>query len=496
MGTIVSETKTKQQQQHAVCIPFPVQGHVNPMMKLAKLLFTNGFHITYVNSEYNQRRLIKSRGPDSVKGLPSFRFKTIPDGLPPPSDSCSDGGGTQDVPALCKSFSENGLGYVRDLLAKLKEESEESWDGTAPPPPVTCIVTDGIMTFALEAAREIGIPGVVFWTGSACAYLAGFQLSQFIDKGITPLKDTKLLTNGYLDTEIDWIPGMEGLRIRDFPSQFITTDPDDYMLKFIQQETQRARNEASAVIINTFQELELRVLHTLSSYLPRIYCLGPLQLLGDSLKSIGSNLWKQEPDSIDYWLDSKPPNSVVYVNFGSITVVTAEQLVELGWGLANSGQNFLCVIRPDLVLGESAVLPPELVEETKNRGLFPSWCDQERVLGHPSIGVFLTHSGWNSTLEGIINGVPMICWPFFSDQPTNCWFSCNKWGIAMGLIDSDVKRNGVEELARKLMEGVEGKKLKKNVMELKSLAEEAAIGRSPKNLENLIQNVLLTSPKC
>lgn len=292
---------------------------------------------------------------------------------------------------------------------------------------------------------------------------------------------------------------MEGMRYRDFPSQIRTTDPEDFMLKFIQQELQRAGKQASAVIINTFQELESRVLDALSSYLPPIYCLGPLhllenQLLGDSLKSIGSNLWKPEPECID-WLDSKPANSVVYVNFGSITVVTANQLVEFGWGLANSGQNFLWVIRPDLVSGESAVLPPELVEETKNRGLFSSWCDQERVLRHPSIGGFLSHSGWNSTLESITNGVPMICWPFFSDQQTNCWFSCNKWRIAMELIDSDVNRNEVEKLVMELMEGLEGKKLKKNAMELKRLAEEAAVAISPKNLENLIQNVLITSPK-
>lgn len=488
MGTI-SETKTK---HHALCIPFPAQGHMNPMMKLAKLLCTNGFHITFVNSEYNQRRLIKSRGPDSVKGLPSFRFETIPDGLPP-----SDSYATQSIPALCESFSKNGLDSVRNLLAKLNKQSSERSDA---PPPVSCIVTDGAMTFAIEAAREIGIPGVVFWTASACAYLAYFQVSQFIDKGITPLKDASLLTNGYLDTVVDWIPeALEGMRLRDFPNQIRTTNPDDYMLKFILQETQRA-GKASAIILNTFQELELRVLHALSSYLPPIYCIGPLQLLENQLiddntsllKSIGSNLWKPEPECID-WLDSRAPHSVVYVNFGSITVVTADQLVEFAWGLANSNQDFLWIIRPDLVSGESAVLPPELVEESKGRGLFSSWCDQERVLSHPSVGGFLTHSGWNSTLESIINGVPMICWPFFSDQQTNCWYSCNKWGIAMEM-NSDVKRNEVENLVRDLMEGVEGKKLKKNVMELKSLAEEAA-GRSPKNLENLIQNVLLISPK-
>ncbi|KAK3016292.1 hypothetical protein RJ639_007612 [Escallonia herrerae] len=67
---------------HAVCIPFPAQGHINPMLKLAKLLHRKGFHITFVHTEFNHQRLLKSRGPDALRGLSSFRFETIPDGIP------------------------------------------------------------------------------------------------------------------------------------------------------------------------------------------------------------------------------------------------------------------------------------------------------------------------------------------------------------------------------------------------------------------------------
>ncbi|KAK9930491.1 hypothetical protein M0R45_027528 [Rubus argutus] len=76
----------------------------------------------------------------------------------------------------------------------------------------------------------------------------------------------------------------------------------------------------------------------------------------------------------------KAPNSVVYVNFGSITVMTNEQLVEFAWGLANRNMTFLWVIRPDLVAGKSAIVPPEFVEVTKGRSLLTSWCPQEQVL--------------------------------------------------------------------------------------------------------------------
>ncbi|CAI9291519.1 unnamed protein product [Lactuca saligna] len=103
-----------------------------------------------------------------------------------------------------------------------------------------------------------------------------------------------------------------------------------------------------------------------------------------------------------------------------------QYLLEFCWGLAKSNCPFLWIIRPDLVDGKSVVLPPEFLEEISSRGMLASWCPQEQVLYHPSIGGFLTHSGWNSTIESISSGVPMICWPFFAYQLTNCWSCCNK----------------------------------------------------------------------
>lgn len=192
----------------------------------------------------------------------------------------------------------------------------------------------------------------------------------------------------------------------------------------------------------------------------------------------------------------KEPNSVVYVNFGSITVMTPQQLIEFAWGLSNGKQTFLWVIRPHLVVGDSAVLPPEFMRVIKERGLLKSWCPQEQVLNHPSIGGFLTHTGWNSAIESVSSGVPMVCWPFFSDQPTNCRFCCTEWGIGMEIM-SDVKRDDVESLVRELMEGEKGKEMKKKAVEWKKKAEEAttgAAGSTSMNLDKLINQVLL-SPK-
>ncbi|PKI63346.1 hypothetical protein CRG98_016234 [Punica granatum] len=195
------------------------------------------------------------------------------------------------------------------------------------------------------------------------------------------------------------------------------------------------------------------------------------------------------------WLDSKKAKSVIYANFGSIATVTPEELVEFAWGLANSKQDFLWVIRPDLVADESAVLPPEFGAETKDRGLVASWVPQEEVLEHSSVGGFLTHCGWNSILESISNGVPMLCWPFGADQPTNCRYCCTEWGIGME-IDGKVKRHEVEMMVRELMSGEKGGAMRDKATEWKSLAWEAVGpgGSSRVNFDRMIEEALL-SPK-
>ncbi|EXB75354.1 UDP-glycosyltransferase 85A1 [Morus notabilis] len=464
---------------HVVCIPYPAQGHVNPMTNLAKLLHHKGFYVTFVYTEFNYKRLLRSRGPNSLDGLPSFRFESIPDGLPE-----SDADATQDIPSLCESTSKNCLAPFRQLLSKLNSSPDI--------PPVSSIVSDGAMTFTLEAARELGVPEVVLWTTSACGFLAYLNYRQLIEKGVTPLKDASYMTNGYLEnTVINSIPGMKDMRLRDFPSFVRTTDPDDIMLNFLDVESQRAK-QASAVVLNTFDDLEKDVLDSLSSILPPVYTVGPLALLVNQIpdknvRSIGSNLWKEDPYCLE-WLNSKKPSSVVYVNFGSITVMTSEQLVEFAWGLANSQKTFLWIIRPDLVVGDAAIVPPEFVSETKDRGLMPSWCPQEQVLGHPAIGGFLTHCGWNSTIESISCGVPVICWPFFAEQQTNCRYCCRAWGIGMEI--ENVERGNIERLVRKLMDGEKGKEMKKRAMEWKKSTEDS-IASSQLNLDKMIEQVLL-----
>ncbi|CAN1834239.1 7-deoxyloganetin glucosyltransferase [Linum perenne] len=409
---------------HVVCVPFPAQG----------------FHVTFVNTEYNHRRLLKSRGSSAFESLSSrFRFETIPDGLP-----LSDEDVTQDASSLCESTKRTCLGPFKRLVSKL---NDATLGGV---PPVSCVVSDCIMGFTLKATEELGIPNVMFWTASACGFMACLNYRQLLEKGIVPLKDASYLTNGYLDTPIDWIHGMEGIPLKYMPSFVRTTDPNEFMFNFAMGEVENARN-ASALIINTFDKLEGEFIESLSPIFPPIYTIGPLH----------SNLWKEELGCLE-WLNQKEPNSVVYVNFGSVTVMTSHQLVEFAWGLAHSGKPFLWV---------------------------------RKVLKHPSIGGFLTHCGWNSTLESLTSGVPMICWPFFADQQTNCWFVCYKWGVGLE-IDSDVKRDEIDKLVKELIDGEKGKEMKERALEWKKLAKDATqveVGQSYLNLEDMINKILLSN---
>ncbi|KAK2420013.1 7-deoxyloganetin glucosyltransferase [Trifolium repens] len=472
---------------HAVLIPYPIQGHINPMFKLAKLLHLRGFYITFVNTEYNHKRLLKSRGPNSLDGFIDFNFETIPDGLTPMD---GDGDVTQDVHALRESIRNNFISPFRELLARL-----DGFGTSGLIPPITCLVSDVFMSFTTQVAQQLSLPIVLLYTSSASYFLSSLHFQTLIQKGLIPFKDESYLTNGSLDTKVDCIPGLQNFRLKDLSHFLRTTNPNDLMIKFI-IETLKKFNRASVIILNTFNELESDVINILHSMFPSLYTIGPFaSLLNQSphnqLTSLDSNLWKEDTKCLE-WLESKEPRSIVYVNFGSITIMSKEKLLEFAWGLANSKKPFLWIIRPDLVIGGSVVLSSEFVDEISNRGLIVSWCPQEKVLNHPSVGGFLTHCGWNSTTESICAGVPMLCWPFFGDQSTNCRFICNEWEIGIE-IDTNVKRKEVEKLVNELMVGEKGKKMKKKAMELKKKAEEHTRpgGLSYMNLDKVIKEVLL-----
>ncbi|CAL5058215.1 unnamed protein product [Urochloa decumbens] len=481
---------------HALFFPFPAQGHVTPALHLARLFHVRGgVRVTFVHTDRNRRRILRSRGPGALAGAPpGFVFASVPDGLPPPPPSGEVDDTRRDTPqdmdALVSSIMTSAPTHLRKLLD----------DAAAAGAPATCVVSD--VESVLRAAAVAGVPAVAFWTASACGLMASLLCQPLIDKGFVPLKDAAQLSNGYLDTVIDWAPGMPAdMRLRDFLSFIRTTDPDDAVLRRVIGLMDAVRTAASAVVLNTFDELEREVVAAVSALLPPpapIYTVGPLPLLAehivagcplDAVAAASANFTKED-DGCLAWLDSKRPRSVVYANFGSITVLTAQQVEEFAWGLANSGYEFLLVIRDDGHDGGGVT--PEFVEETKGRGYVTSWCSQAAVLRHEAVGAFLTHCGWNSTLESMCCGVPMMCWPFGADQQTNCRFACTEWRVGIEVGGDDVSREEVERLVRDVMGGEKGVELRRRAAEWKEKAAAAASqpgGSSWVNLERLVKEV-------
>nr|WJH18544.1 phenylpropanoid glycosyltransferase UGT10 [Artemisia annua] len=457
---------------HVIFVPYPAQSHVKAMLKLAELLHHKGLQITFVNTDNIHKRMLKSGGPHCLDGSSDFRFETFPDSIPRNSEE--DDASELILPYVETTF----LAPFLYLAAKL-------------PNPPTCIVSDGFVScFTVDAAKKLGIPIMLYWTLSACGFMGIFHVHSLTEKGLAPPKDENYLTNGYLDTVIDWIPGMEGIRLKDMSSIVRITDPNHPELTFCTKATQKSQS-VSHNIFHTFDALEPSIVDALSSMYPKVYTVGPMQLLLNQIAKQGKeaemsySLWKEETECFQ-WLDSKKPNSVIYVNYGSHTVMSLEDLIEFAWGLANSNHYFLWIIRSNLVVGESAALPPEFEKLIEAKGFIASWCSQEKVLNHPSVGGFLTHGGWGSTIESLSAGVPMICWPYLWDQLTNCRYISNEWGVGLEM-GKEVKREEVKRLVQELM-GEGGLKMRIKAVEWK---EKAIIATSPDGSSSLNVNKLV-----
>ncbi|KAL6660834.1 hypothetical protein ACP70R_000218 [Stipagrostis hirtigluma subsp. patula] len=464
---------------HVVVVPHPFSGNINPALQVAKLLHRHGAYVTFVNTEHSHRRVQAAEG-GAVRGRDGFRFEAMPDGL-----SDAERGARDHGLAMLVSTSQRCAAPLRDLIARL--------NGTPGVPPVTCVMPTGMMAFAVDVARELGIPAMVFWCGGAAALIVNMRIRELKERGYVPLKDESLLTNGYLERAvIDWIPGMPPTSLADMSSFVRTTDPDDVGLRLKELDTKKCTN-AGALILNTFEVLDAGILAALRAEYRRVYAIGSLGALfrhhrngaaaAEPADSIGLSLWKQDAECLA-WLDTQEQGSVVYTNFGSHVVLTPEQLDEFASGLAATGHPFLWSVRENGAVG-TAALPPAFAAEMAGRGRVAGWCPQEQVLRHPAVGCFLTHCGWNSTCESLAAGVPMVCWPGFADQFTNCKYACEVWGAGVRL-DAEVRR---EQVAMHVREAMANAEMRASVARWKAEAEAAACpgGSSYENLQSMVR---------
>ncbi|GFY86982.1 UDP-Glycosyltransferase superfamily protein [Actinidia rufa] len=157
---------------------------------------------------------------------------------------------------------------------------------------------------------------------------------------------------------------------------------------------------------------------------------GPL-LASNRLGKSAGYFWLEDSTCLQ-WLDQQPAHSVIYVAFGSFTVFDRNQFQELALGLELTNRPFLWVARPDITEGTDDPYPKGFKDRTAKHGRMVGWAPQQMVLSHPSIACFITHCGWNSTVEGISNGTPFLCWPYFADQFFNQSYICDVWKVGLG----------------------------------------------------------------
>lgn len=201
------------------------------------------------------------------------------------------------------------------------------------------------------------------------------------------------------------------------------------------------------------------------------------------------NIFKPISSACWNFLNRQESRSVVYVSFGSLAELSLEQTKELALALLAVKKPFLWVVRAS----EEAKLPENFLNKLEE-GLVVSWCPQLEVLSHEALGCFLTHCGWNSTLEGLSLGVPMVAMPQWTDQSTNAKFVEDVWKVGVKALAAETVLVGQEEIVfriKHVMDGAEGEMFRANAIEWKEMASRAVDegGSSDKNIDEFVSSL-------
>ncbi|KAK4338801.1 hypothetical protein RND71_040263 [Anisodus tanguticus] len=443
---------------HIVVLADQGQGHINPMLQFSKRLASRGIKITVVTTLSNVKSM-KAALSDSM-----ITFESI-------YDDCSEGGvvGPGGFRGFLDRFQANGSKNLTKFILD-KEQTEH---------PVKCLVYDVNISWASKITTQLSIAGAAFFTQS-CATAATYypMYCEVYEKTPLSMPNFPVMT------------GLPKLRFPNLPSLGSSTGRYPPIIMHILSQFDNFE-KADWVLFNSFDKLEEEVVDwmkqlwnavTIGPTLPSFY----LDKRVENDNEYGFNIHKPNSNYCMEWLDNKKIGSVVYVSFGSAANLSAEQITEVVDALRQSNITFLWVVKPD----EQSKLPSDFIKETSEKGLVVTWCSQLAVLAHHAVGCFVSHCGWNSTLEAISFGVPIVAMPQILDQIINAHFLGNVWVV--GLIAT--ANNGVttsEEIyrcIREVLEGERGQEIRKNITSLKELAKEAidTSGSSDKHIDEFI----------
>ncbi|KAK9071407.1 hypothetical protein SSX86_009976 [Deinandra increscens subsp. villosa] len=341
------------------------------------------------------------------------------------------------------------------------------------------LIGDIFSTESWVVAEELSIPKYVFVTSNAW-FTALFAYSPVLDKQVSgQYVDQKMLLD---------IPGCKPVSPDDVIDPMLDREDETYKV-YLNQAIGVTLSDG--VLINTWEDLEPRSLDALrnNEILQSVLKNKPVYTVGPIHKRYEPDVLKND---IIEWLDKQPEQSVVYVSFGSGGTISVEQTEELAWGLELSRQRFIWVVRPPtgkhsdgsfLRASESshglyAYLPEGFLARTVEVGfVVPSWGPQVEILNHISVGGFFTHCGWNSTLESVTSGIPMISWPLYAEQKMNATMLADELKVAVKpKVWPTRKVVGRDEVARMvtgLVAGEVGKEMKVKVKRLKEDAQKA-----------------------
>ncbi|XP_059630865.1 UDP-glycosyltransferase 74E2-like [Cornus florida] len=466
---------------HIIVFPFPVQGHINPMLQFAKRLASKGTGIkvtlvtTTSSTSSNSIQLAESS---------SVNIESIYDGV-------DEGEKIESFDLYLERFKVAIPRSLAEFIQSIKKQENK-----------LVLVYDSVIPWALDIARQLGVYGASFFTQSCAVCAIYYHVNQGSLLNINPHRPQGrqgIAAAGSSSSMVS-VPSVPVLLgINDLPSFICDTDSYPFLLTIVLDQFSNF-HKADWLLFNTFDKLEREVVNWMSSRWPMIKTVGPtipsmyLDKRLEDDRDYGLNLFKPDAEACMKWLESKESRSVVYVSFGSLANLGELQMEELAWGLLMSNTYFLWVVRAS----EQSKLPSNFMGGGNSKGLVVNWCPQLEVLAHRAVGCFVTHCGWNSTLEALSLGVPMVAMPQWTDQATNAKCIVDVWHAGVRVrVDNEkglVSRDEFELCIRQVMEGEKGNELRKNAVRWKELAKEAVHegGSSDNNIEEFVSELVST----
>ncbi|KAL2469455.1 UDP-glycosyltransferase 75D1 [Abeliophyllum distichum] len=454
---------------HVLLVTFPAQGHINPSLTFAKTLIRNGIQVTFATSLSAQRRMAKAAS-DITNDITFVAF----------SDGYDDGFKlSDDHEHYMTEIRNRGSDTLRDTILDSANQGRR----------ITCLVYSLLLPWAAAVAREVHIPCALLWIQPATVLDLYYYYFNGYGEEINNSSD-----------DPSWaiqLPRLPLLAKRDIPSFMLPSNSYKFALPSFKEQLETLDAETKPkVLVNTFDALEPDALKAIEHY--DLIGIGPLipsaflDGKDPSDKAVGGDLFHKSEDYVQ-WLNSKPESSVVYVSFGSLLRLPKVQMEEIAKGLLECRRPFLWVIHAKENKEEDDEL--SCLEELKQLGKIVPWCSQLEVLTHPSLGCFVTHCGWNSTLESIACGVPVVAFPRWTDQGTNAKLIQDVWRTGLRVNpreDDTVESDEIKRCIETIMDDGEiGRELRENAKKWKNLAREAMQedGSSTKNLKAFVEEL-------